>query len=406
MPVALVGLPLAVYWFVTIPIAGAVAREERQVGFVRELVRRVSQQLRSIGQLWVIPGLIIFLLLSLAWPLYVYLRVENALQLWRTEFVDRYIGLMSSRSKPYWYYLPIVFGLTVPFCLSIPEAVATPFRRMFRRGRSGLLFAFTWAVVALVFLSTSKFKRPHYMLPVVPALCILLAPVIERLFLGGIQFGIRKMRATILIICGAVLIAVVAGLVVVAKEEPVLLWPAALGGGGLLAGVWLASYLFWAGKRQASFLALVFTPLVVFSWTWSSLGRSGFNRSPVDLAQSFKQLSIGPEDRITWPVGRPDARLVYYGGVSIQRLFSPQELAARRRGRGEVSQELLLDGATLIADRLESDQKEYFIMEAGELGVLKNLLKLEYAEVARGGSEHDDPDKVLIVITNPWNTSE
>jgi len=407
LPLAVVGLPLFVYWFVTIPLADAVNRDERTSGFVTTFVSGVMDQLKRLRELWLIPGILLFLVLTIPWPLYVYFNVENALPLWRTEFIDRYTGLLSEEVEPFWYYLPLVFAVTVPFCLSLPAAFAAPFRRVFRKERAGLLFALTWVVVDITFLSTSAFKRPHYILPIVPGLCVLLAPVIDRMFFGAIRFDLRRVRPAILAICTAFIIAAPVGLYQVRREAPDLLWASGIGLLILLGGIGLASYLFRIQKRQASLLTLFVLPLMLFAWIWSSLGRSHFEKAEVNLASQLKQLSIGANDKVTWALGRPDARLGYYAGFQINPLYSTLEMATRRRGRLEVPQDILLEGAGRIVERLESKQEEYFIFDdLDKLEMLKEFMRADYREVLRIQTDPDDPDEVLVVITNKWNTGE
>jgi len=406
LPLVVVGLPLFIYWFLTIPLADAVNRDKHQAGFLTTSLVGMVKQFMRLPRLWLVPGVLLFLLLTVPWPLYVYLNVENAIPLWRTEFIDRYTGLLSADVEPFWYYLPLVFAVTVPFCLSIPEALIAPFRRFSRQQRGGLLFLLTWVVVDIIFLSTSAFKRPHYMLPVVPALCLLLAPVIDRLFLGTVQLDKRRVRLAILLICGTMALAVPFGLHKVATDEPALLWAGGIGVLLLLGGVGLAGYLFWVDRRQGSLLILFVMPLALLAWTWSSVGRSGLGTGELQLANRLKQCLIGGNDKITWPVGRPDARLGYYAGIQIRPLYSPLEMASRRRGRREVPQEILLEGASRIVDRLHSNQEEYFVFEADNLAMFESLMMVKYREVLRVQIDPDEPEEALVVITNEWNTGE
>ncbi len=410
LPLALVGLTLAVYWLVTLPAAETRAPEGGWLGWIAAFGHRVADQLKRLGLLWPVPGAVLLACIFLPWPVYVYLRVDGALPLWRTEFVDRYTGRLDDTVKHFWYYLPLLFALTVPFCLSVPEALAAPFRRVFRRERNGLLFAFTWVVVCVGFLSTSAFKRPHYLLPALPALCLLLAPVIDRLFLRRTRVDRRREGAAI----GLVLALVATGLLVgghfTAREQPQIawaIWPVVL---AVLIGTGLTSWLYWARWRREGLLALFVLSLVVFAWLWSALGRSGFEGETVAFAERLKGLPIAKDTEITWAVGRPDARVCYYSGRTITPLYTPLEMAMRRCDRLTVPQDLLVEGAKRIAGRLESNVPQYFIFEADKLEMLGSLviddrsIKDSYTEVLRVEVDPDDPGEALVVITNRWNT--
>jgi hypothetical protein len=137
------------------------------------------------------------------------------------------------------------------------------------------------------------------------------------------------------------------------------------------------------------------------------LGRSEFENAEVKLADELKQMSIGPNDKITWAAGESDARLVYYSGMQINPVFSPLELAARRRGRTEVSLAILKEGAERIAQRLHSKQKEYVIFDdVVELNWFQHTTKAQYREVVRICKDPNKPEHSLIVITNKWNTGQ
>ena len=91
------------------------------------LLASTKSQLKQLHSLWLIPGICLFLLIAGVWPVLVYINFPGALDLWRAEYLDRFTGDMSDRSQPLLYYLPILFGMTAPFLLSLPEALAAPF---------------------------------------------------------------------------------------------------------------------------------------------------------------------------------------------------------------------------------------------------------------------------------------
>ncbi len=405
MPLALVGLPLFVYWFVTLPVERAMARGESRGRLAAEVVRRFAEQLKGLRELRIPTGVLLFLAIFAPWPLYVYLRVDHALALWRTEFIDRYTGEMEDQSNPFWYYLPLVIVFTIPFCLSAPEALAAPFRRVFRRERRGLLFALTWVAVQIVFLSSSSFKRPHYLLPALPGLCLLLAPVIDRLFLRATRFDPARLKTALLLIVVLVPVGLVIGMASLYKEQPVMFWAGWRAGLIMLVCVFAATYAFWRMQRQLSLLILTVTPVLVFVWMWSALGRSDFACAEVRFARHVAQQVRDSDARVTWAVGRPDARIPYYAGMRVYPLFTPMEMASRRRGREEVPHGVLLDGADKVMDRLESGRREYFILEADELATFREMFQPRYREVLRVETEEDEPGEAYVLIMNPPGSS-
>ncbi len=408
LPLATVGLVLFVYWLLTVPLARALGAEETsdaagRAGFGAALM----DQLRGLRRLQVLQGAAIFAVIFLPWPIYVYLHEPNALELWRTEFLDRYSGELTERPKAWYYYLPLVFALTAPFCLSVPEALAAPLRRVFRRERAGLLFALTWVLVQVVFLSTSSFKRPHYMLATVPGLALLLAPVIERMFFGPRRWPAVIERRVGAAVLGVFLVAAIGFGVYMQAWSMKWSWVLRLAAPVGLGGVIAATLLYLRERRAASLAVLSGAFAVCFVWSWSALGRSEFGREALHLANALDRMRIGENDRITWADdGRQDARVVYYCGHKINPLYDVIELASRRRGRRVAPTEIMKEGAKRIIERLRSEVEEYFVFEADKLNLMNHYFDVPAREVIRVSKGTDDPADEWVIITNAWNTGE
>ncbi len=411
LPLALIGLTLFVYWFGTIPVSATFSGSDRASGvsWDRELIGRMWRQVRRLSRLWFIPGVVLLLMLSFWWHVCVLIRVENAWSLWRTEYLDRYAGLLSDNPKPFWYYLPLLFVLVVPFLLSLPEAFLAPFMNVYRKHRAGLLFVLTWVVVETVFLSTSPFKRPHYLLPVLPGLCLLLAPVIDELFFGIVQASRDQIRVAILAILGVLIVGGPIALYLLAQVNPQVFWLAWRGAFIPGIGIVLCCALFYYGQRLASLVTLSLMSVLLFGWIWSALGRSEFQKDILHLADRLKNYPMGPNDGVTWGIGRTDARLSFYSGMNIPQLFCPMDLAGRRRGRLEVPEDLVAEGIRMIRERLEGGRREYLIFESDKLDRMSKIRiedvgKVRYREVFRVSKNAEDPDDAWVVVTNPWNT--
>ena len=403
LPAVTIGLPLAVWWFVILPLTkpqtqGADGPEKAT------FTARVMAQVRALPKLWLIPGVVLFLLIFLPWPLYVLFKVDGVLDLWNMEYLGRYSGDLSLKTRPFWYYLPILLALMLPFSLSLPEAVASPFLSAYRQHRQGLLFALTWAFWQVLFLSTAAFKRPHYVAACIPALALLLGPTLERLFLSARTFSRPLMRAAI----GAILLTLVVGLGVggyfVAQQSPELLGAAGVAGPILVIGIVVSCIAFATRQRVLSFVSLVVTVGLVFASSWVMLGQSrALQAKAFTMVEEIKAAGISTQDPITWVVGRPDTRLIYYLERPIKPLFTPLEVATRRDARSVVPQTLLLEGADRIRDRLASDQKEYFIIHGKYWERLLETIEVPPRKIARVPGK-SGTGKDWILFTNEWNT--
>lgn len=406
-PLAAVGLPLAVWWFVVLPLTESFAANS-QAAPRSGLMQSMARQFIRLRELRPITGLLIFLAIFLPWPIYVYLHVPNVAQLWQLEFTARYTGALYGTNNPFWYYLPIAAAFTAPYTLSLPAALASPFQQMHEHQRKPLLFAFTWVVVITIFLSTSAFKVSRYWIVCVPGAALLLGPTLLRTFVAPREFSAGALRLA----KGGVALLLVAGTMVGAhkmrRELPEAMstyYAAAL---IVLIGAVAAALMFRPKRRVLSLVVLQITVAFAFAFGWDVLGLSnGVQRKVAELVAQLDAHHIGGEDRITWVRGRPNAQIIYYSGRNIRPLFDDSELSARREGRQGVSEELMNEGIERIQNRLESDQEEYFIIDTEAWEILCARLPVQPREVFRVKPKNaGDHRGGLLVFTNAWNTGE
>ncbi len=401
LPLATVGLSLFVYWFVTAPVLAASRNDQHSSGgFLRRFFGEWAGQISRLRTLWLLPGIAVFVILVGVWPAYVATQIDNALELWRIEYLSRFTGELSDKIRPVWYYLPLIFGLTLPFMLSIPEAVAALFLPRYAAQRRGLAFAFTWALAATWFLSSSGFKRPHYLLSVVPAYCLLLAPVIDRLFFSIVTSAGRGARITCRVLPALIAVGGIAGGVWVRQQYPGLLMPYSI--------AFTASFLVWTAacwayardRRLSSFALLNLGVPVVVLVMWPALGKgAGLNAETDALAAAITEHGIRPTDVVYWVDGQPNFTLSFYHGISIRRLISEVEMASFRTGRREVSSEVYLEIVRRLQERLRDEPPAYFIGDAGSFDLLSHRTDLAVKAVVRLNGFHSDEEDELVVFT-------
>ncbi len=400
LPLVVVGFALAVYWFVTLPL---LATSEGGEGALSNRARTaIWTQVSGLWRLWLIPGILLFVLLAGAWPWYVYRHVPNALALWDMEFLDRYSGGLSKEYEPFYYYIGIAFALTVPFLLSLPEAVAAVFLKRYREQRAGLAYAMTWAVVGTVFLGTASYKRPHYLLSVIPAYCLLLAPVLERLFFGAIVAKPRLVRLA----CGLVSVGTAVGFAigtpVMSRQFPefrqtyiiaaLLLWTLCT----------LAALAFAIGRRATSFGLLCVWVLVLAVVIWPGLGRSMHGQPDlVALVREMKARQIPTDATIYWVEGRPDSSIEFYHGYRLRRLIDELELSRIRNDRSEVNVDLLRVFAGRIEEQLARPEPVYLIMRIGNYELMQRETHVRGRILIEQDGFEEFPGDEWAVITQP-----
>jgi len=332
--------------------------------------------------------------------------VDNALDLWRIEYLSRYSGELSKKAQPFYYYIPVVFGLMVPFMLSLPEAAAGVFLKRYRSQRAGLAYALTWAVVGTAFLSTSSFKRPHNVLSMMPALCLLLGPVIDRLFFGVLAASRRAVRLT----CAAVPIGLGVGLLIgaqVLQQRYPELIKVYVVTGFLLWVLWsLAAGLFAFGRRTKSLAVLLCWVAAIVVVAWPAMGRQ-MRGDPVAnaLVRAMEAQGIGRDAEIYWVEGRPDSSIEFYSGYQIRRLIDELEMAEIREDRSEVGADLLQEVGRRIADQLARPKRVYLIMSIGNFELMERETNIHARKVIELSGLKDQPGEELVVITQPTAAS-
>jgi 4-amino-4-deoxy-L-arabinose transferase-like glycosyltransferase len=113
---------------------------------------------------------LLLLALSLPWFIWVQWRYPDFLRFFILEHhVGRYLAA-ELHPQPLYYYLPVLLGLMLPWCLLVPWRVGR------RPGAADpdRAFLLGWAGVVLVFFSLSRGKLPAYILPALLPLALLL----------------------------------------------------------------------------------------------------------------------------------------------------------------------------------------------------------------------------------------
>lgn len=401
LPLVTVGLALVAYWFVTAPLLtatdgtppGTCPPHRARYGALRAQFHRLSD-------LWGVPGLLLFLLAAGAWPVYVLTHVDGASALWRAEYLDRFSGDMTDGSQPVWYYVPILLGLTAPYLLSLSEAVAAPFVPRYTPHRKGLAFAFTWAIVGTLFLSTSAFKRPHYVLSLVPAYCLLLGPVIDRLFFGEVAVAGRAVQSVCRLLPVLIAAAAVAGGVLLDRVYPDLLRNYVLA--VILAVLlWKASCRAFArDRRMVSFAELNMGVLLLLLAIWPCLrGGLHMNAEGDALASALRANHVQPDDLVFWLHGRPDASVEFYSGFRIRRLINEIEMTSYRSHRKALPAGLYREYAERIGRALDASGRTYLIMRGEHLAMLEKETSTGHRVLFRLEGFHESAEDELVVVT-------
>jgi 4-amino-4-deoxy-L-arabinose transferase-like glycosyltransferase len=148
---------------------------------------------KALGVLFSLPGIAAFALVIAPWVWGVMRVVPEFLHyVLVTETAARMATDELQRTGPPWYFLPYLIGGALPWSMVVLFS-ARRFRRTQSSRASGwrpeagpgfwrpearpTLFLLLWLIVPFVFFSISQSKRPQYILPLMPALALLVAQV-------------------------------------------------------------------------------------------------------------------------------------------------------------------------------------------------------------------------------------
>jgi 4-amino-4-deoxy-L-arabinose transferase-like glycosyltransferase len=219
--------------------------------------------------------------------------------------------------EPFWYYVPVLLGLLLPWTWLLPWTLADPGRWRDPDYR----FLVIWGAVIVVFFSLSRGKLTPYILPALLPLALLVGQGLTRLTgIGRMSFNSRLLKTSLLVwgLTGVVLVGL-------------SLWPP-----GFLVKA-LARVNFSFSYLLALSLVWALTPLIALIWRHlgalllgalllSALVPRGIDQ--VSLGKSFKDMGLALKTR--W---QPGAALVgvhvYSQGLSFYSGHTYHLLACR-----------------------------------------------------------------------------
>jgi len=132
----------------------------------------------TIKKMRLVPGLIIFFLITVPWYYCVQKANPEFLHyFFVTQQVSRFLTQQEFNSKAAaWFYIPIVLAGFFPWTVFLLQAIGRNLKLIWqdRQQHATELFLLLWLVIILVFFSVPRSKTVGYILPVFPA-CALMA---------------------------------------------------------------------------------------------------------------------------------------------------------------------------------------------------------------------------------------
>ncbi|QWD74664.1 glycosyltransferase family 39 protein [Polynucleobacter sp. TSB-Sco08W16] len=132
-------------------------------------------------RLRLLSGLILFLLITAPWFVLVAQRNPEFLEFFFIhEHLQRFTQDAHSRTGPIYYFVPLLLIGILPWALQIPGSIAQAWQERRREFSSGWLLV-CWSVMIFGFFSVSHSKLPGYIIPIFPALALLIGNRLDHL---------------------------------------------------------------------------------------------------------------------------------------------------------------------------------------------------------------------------------
>lgn len=204
--------------------------------------------------------------------------------------------------QPFWYFAQVIVTLWLPGALLLPWLVPAWWRRL-RRGDRRFWLLLGWSALVLLFFSASPGKREVYIFPMLPALCVAVAPLLHALMRRvAVQ---RTLLGYLLALSLATCTLALTGLLGVsewahrlaaqrdidtATMRTFLFW--------LLAfGVASMAVILWAGRRRVGMAVVVVTALLWMTYGFGLAPTLDADSSARKLMQRVSQ-RIGPQAQL------------------------------------------------------------------------------------------------------------
>ncbi|WP_409283486.1 lipid IV(A) 4-amino-4-deoxy-L-arabinosyltransferase [Pseudomonas protegens] len=280
-------------------------------------------------------GVLVAILISLPWALMVHAQEPDY---WRFffwhEHIRRFAGEDAQHASPWWYYLPLLVGFSVPWVLLLPASLKQAWEQR-RLNSSGFLLL--WLVLPLAFFSLSKGKLPAYILPCLLPLALLMGhTLVERLAAGKTRLlafnGVLNLVAGLLGLLALVYFQMKKPVYVDEPQHLVLVYVLLLG--------WILSNLLqamrpltlWAAPALGSFLLVALAPAALpNSVVYNKIPDQFIIDHVAELGQAKALLSndLGAASALAWRLRRPDVTLYNTEG-EVKYGLGYEDTAARK----------------------------------------------------------------------------
>ena len=275
-------------------------------------------------RLHLVAGLLLFFAITVPWFVLVSLRnPEFAWFFFVHEHLQRFTSKVHHRAGPLYYFIPILALGLMPWLGTLPQALWNA-RRDSAAGFQPKILLATWAVFIFIFFSVSGSKLPSYILPIFPALALLIACHLQQA--GRRSVMLSAAMLALFAAAGLALLPKVAAMAGNAYEAPLYrgyTWwvgvTAALALAGSLVALWQARRSVQAGMLLLAITGFMSGQMLLLGHEPMGRYAAGINQLPALQAELTPQMPL-------YVVGRYEQSLPFYLGRTMTMVQHADEL--------------------------------------------------------------------------------
>ena len=334
-------------------------------------------------------AILVAVVVSLPWVLAVHAQEPDY---WRFffwhEHIRRFAGEDAQHDAPWWYYLPLLVGFSLPWVALLPPALKQAWQT---RRQTNIAFLLLWLWMPLIFFSLSKGKLPAYILPCLLPLALLLGHTLaDRLKLEqgrvlGIN-GVLNLALGVITLLALVYLQLKKPLYDHELHNLVLVFIGLIG--------WIMANLLQAFRPLQCWGAPAFGSLLLIGLLPAGLPNSVVaNKTPdqfildhaQELGQSARLLSndLGAASALAWRTKRPDVSFYNTIGELKYGLAYPDSLK----------------------QRVNPDQIQQWMLEARQQGPVGVVMRVkgddelhELEQLPKEGKRYEQGNLVILII--------
>lgn len=317
-------------WMLAAWVAAALAFLSK--GLIALMLPALSLTLYSVAmrdfsawkRLHLLPGLALFLALSAPWVIAVSVaNPEFPGFFFIHEHFARFLSQVHDRDGPWWYFLSFLFLGALPWTFIALQSLGRAWRADSPAGFQSRRFLLLWIATVVGFFSLSHSKLPPYIVPVLPALALVLGDALGSMRTLTLRRHFAAAAVSLFVVAAAVALvpAGIAGarsLDVVNDLRPETALGLALAAGGLALAAWtLRRHSIPIGVSVASSGVLLGLSLLLFGSDALRSTRSGYDLAlqiAPYLSERTKLYSVGAYDQTLPFYLRRTMTLVGYRG--------------------------------------------------------------------------------------------